>query len=217
VVVELPALAAAIDASEIPAPATTPHATARRKDRFLVFLDTRTPCECSDFVRKVNHAQPPRIHRQPKKQFRAASRENPASLPVDPHYHPAMLSQPSSIPPGLKVELSRQRLLPEAAQTADEWMAYLNEHREECEQTLTDEHMALEVVFRLDDAEGEWIYWLQICGQEGGALDDSLEINRTHVDYAKRSKLPGWQEATAQNLLCPPAVRHALYAAARIS
>ncbi len=127
-----------------------------------------------------------------------------------------MSISPSSVPPGLVVELSRQRLLPGAEDVADEWMAHLNDRRLECEATLADEHMALEVVFRRSDDDGEWLYWLQIRGSEGAELDLSVRINQEHLAFAQRSKYPGWQEATVQNLLRPPAVRRALYDAAQL-
>ncbi|MGH9067542.1 MAG: DUF6176 family protein [Acidimicrobiales bacterium] len=122
---------------------------------------------------------------------------------------------PTSIPSGLRVELSRQRLLPGADAEADAWMTMLNERSEECVATLEREQMALEIVFRREDDDGEWLYWVQVRG-EGGAeeLDESVPIDRDHLAFAKRSKEPGWHEAKPQFLLASPPVREALLAAA---
>jgi hypothetical protein len=128
-----------------------------------------------------------------------------------------MLTEPSSIPSGLQVELSRQRLLPGSSGTADEWMATLNTRLVECEATLDREHVALELAFRLEDENGEWLYWLMIRGPGGECLDESIPIDRDHVAFAKRCKPPGWEDATAQLLLATSEVRTAILAAARLS
>ena len=126
-----------------------------------------------------------------------------------------MLADPTSIPAGLSVELRRQRLLPGAEREADEWMAMLNERVEECVATLPREAMALEVVFRSRDGDGEWIYWFQIRGEAGAQdLDLSIPIDRDHLAAAQRSKLPGWEDMTPQFLLAPPEVRASIVAAA---
>ena len=127
-----------------------------------------------------------------------------------------MIQNPSSVPARLVVELSRQKLLPDASGIADDWMMMLNSRREECEATLDREHMALELVFRRVDSDGEWLYWVTVRGGDGAGLDESLPIDRDHVAFARQAKLPGWQEASIQNLLCPPTVRDALIAAAKL-
>jgi hypothetical protein len=117
---------------------------------------------------------------------------------------------PFSIAPGLQVELSRQRLLPGASPTADEWMAMLNSRLVECEATIDREHVALELAFRLEHQGGEWLYWLMIKGLGGADLDESIPIDRDHVAFAKRCKEPGWEDATAQLLLATSEVRTAI-------
>lgn len=126
-----------------------------------------------------------------------------------------MLEQPSSIPPGLHVELSRARIKPGASDSADRWMAMLNDRIDECVATLDRERMALELVFRRIDDDGEWLYWLSIYGDGGQCLDESVAIDRDHVAMGKLSKEPGWTEATPQLLLAPEPVRAALLAWAR--
>ena len=125
--------------------------------------------------------------------------------------------RPCSIPAGLRVDLSRQRVLPGKSAVVDEWMAMLNDRLDECVATLGAEHMAVEAVFRDTDDDGvEWLYWVTLQGEGGGALDESNAIDRDHVAMAKRCKPPGWLDAKPQLLLMPDAVRRAVYDAARV-
>jgi hypothetical protein len=121
-----------------------------------------------------------------------------------------VLEQPSSIPPGLRVELSRARLQPGKSELADEWMAMLNERIDECVATLDREKMALELVFRRSDEDGEWIYWVSIYGPGGAGLDESVPIDRDHAAYGRQCKTPGWEEASPQFFLAPEPVRNAI-------
>jgi hypothetical protein len=74
--------------------------------------------------------------------------------------------------------------------------------------------MALELVFRRVDDDGEWLYWVTIVGPGGEGLDESIPIDRDHVAFARSSKEPGWEEAVPQFLLAPDTVRAALLKAA---
>jgi hypothetical protein len=121
-----------------------------------------------------------------------------------------MLEEPSSIPPGLRVELSRARILPGCGELTDRWMAMLNERIDECVATLDREKMALEIVFRRTDGDGDWIYWLSLFGPDGAGLDESVPIDRDHVALGRQCKEPGWEEATPQFLLAPEPVRDAI-------
>jgi len=121
-----------------------------------------------------------------------------------------VLEQPSSIPPGLRVELSRARLLPGKSELTDEWMSMLNQRIDECVATLDREKMALELVFRRSDEDGEWIYWVSIYGPAGAGLDESVPIDRDHVAYGRQVKEPGWEEAVPQFFLAPDPVRQAI-------
>ena len=127
------------------------------------------------------------------------------------------IERPASIPPGLRVELARQRVLPGQSRVADEWMQMLNDRLDECVATLDAEHMAIELAFRETDSDGvEWIYWVTVQGDGGAPLDERNAIDRDHVAMAKRCKPPGWIEATPQLLLLPDPVRRAVLAAARV-
>ena len=115
-----------------------------------------------------------------------------------------------SIPEGLKVELSRAKVMPGASEEADRWMAMLNDRLDECVATLDRERMAIEIVFRLREGDDEYLYWVQVRGEHGAELDESLPIDRDHVAQGRKVKEPGWVEAEPQVLMLPDPVREAV-------
>ena len=115
-----------------------------------------------------------------------------------------------SIPAGLKVELSRAKVMPGASAEADKWMAMLDDRIDECVATLDRERMAIEIVFRLREGENDYLYWVQVRGEHGAELDLSLPIDRDHDAQARKVKEPGWVEAEAQVLMLPDPVRKAV-------
>jgi len=115
-----------------------------------------------------------------------------------------------SIPAGLKVELSRAKVMPGASAEADRWMAMLDDRLDECVATLDRERMAIEIVFRLREGPDEYLYWVQVRGEHGADLDENLPIDRDHVAQAKKVKEPGWVEAEPQVLMLPDPVREAV-------
>jgi hypothetical protein len=118
---------------------------------------------------------------------------------------------PPSVPPGMRLELSRARLLPGAQAEAERWMATLHERYEECLDTLSSERMAFEATFRHTDADGtEWLYHVQLYGEDGGGLDLSNPIDAEHQAFAMRCKEPGWEELRPVLLLVPRPVRPVL-------
>jgi hypothetical protein len=121
-----------------------------------------------------------------------------------------MIDDPATIPAGLKVELSRSKVLPGRSDQADRWMQMLNERADECVATLDRERMALEIAFRLEEDGEEYLFWVSIYGTGGAGLDTSIPIDRDHEAMARRSKEPGWVEATPQFLLLPAPVRDAI-------
>ena len=121
-----------------------------------------------------------------------------------------MISDPSTIPSGLRVELSRAKLIPGQSGEADRWMQMLNDRVDECVATLDRERMALEIAFRLDEDGQEYLYWVSIYGSGGHGLDLTIPIDRDHDAMARRSKEPGWVEAEPQFLLLPDPVRDAI-------
>ena len=94
---------------------------------------------------------------------------------------------------------------------AQRWMQMLNRREAEAVQTLERERVALEVVFRERDADGDWLVWVMIQGEQGEAIDDSpFEIDRDHLHFAERVKTPNLPEADPQVLLMPGPVRDAV-------
>ena len=121
-----------------------------------------------------------------------------------------MNERPATIPEGLRVELSRAKVRPGQSAEADRWMNMLNDRVNECVATLDRERMALEIVFRLQENGEEFLYWVSIFGPAGKGLDESIPIDRDHVEIGRRVKEPGWVEATPQFLLMPEPVRRAV-------
>jgi hypothetical protein len=76
---------------------------------------------------------------------------------------------------------------------------------------LDRERMAVELIFRDRDEQGEWLYVVSIQGEGGEGLDTSPHaIDRDHAEFSRRCKEPGWLEAEPQLLLLPEPVRRAV-------
>jgi hypothetical protein len=114
---------------------------------------------------------------------------------------------PPTVPPGLYVELSRHKVKPGMSEEVDRWMQMLNDRADECIATLDPERMAVEAIFRLRDDQGEWLYWFEMRGVESSGLDESRPIDRDHVAFAQRAKIPGHEKAQTELLLLPEPVR----------
>ena len=123
-----------------------------------------------------------------------------------------MTVQPSTIPDGLRVELSRCKVLPGQSEGADRWMKMLDERSDECIATLDGERMAIEIIFRLKEDGEDYLFWVSVFGADNGGLDLSVPINRDHDTIARTVKPPGWVEAEPQVLLLPEPVREAVLA-----
>jgi hypothetical protein len=124
----------------------------------------------------------------------------PASVPAPP----------ASVPAGLHIELTRHRVIPGKSDEVDRWMTMLNTRHDECVETLAPERMAIEAIFRLADDDGEWLYWLEIRGPQGAGLDPQWPIDRDHMAFAARAKVPGHETARTELLLMPSPVREAV-------
>lgn len=111
---------------------------------------------------------------------------------------------PPSVPTGMRLELSRARLLPGAEAETERWMRMLHDGYDECLDTLSAERMAFEATFRHTDADGtEWLYHLSLFGESGSGLDLSNPVDRAHHEFALRCKEPGWQELRPVLMLVP--------------
>jgi hypothetical protein len=123
-----------------------------------------------------------------------------------------MTDRPSTIPPGLRVELTRHRVRPGQSATVDEWMQMLNDRADECRLTLDPERMAVEVIFRLQDEHGEWLYWFELAGEHGTGLTEERAIDRDHLGYATQATQPGHVAAIPEVLLLPAPVEQVVRA-----
>ena len=119
-------------------------------------------------------------------------------------------ANPASIPAGLVIRLMRAKVLPGAGAEADKWMAMLNERLDECVATLDRERMAVEIIFRLQEGEDDFLFWVTVKGASGAGLDESIPIDRDHAAQSRRTKEPGWTEAEPQVLLLPGPVQEAI-------
>ncbi len=94
---------------------------------------------------------------------------------------------------------------------ADRWMQMLNDRVAEAVETLKRERVAIEMIFRERDEQGEWLVWVLVHGEGGEAIDDSpFEIDRDHLAFAERVKLPNAPEGEPQLLLMPAPVKQAV-------
>jgi hypothetical protein len=127
----------------------------------------------------------------------------------------AAMVMPSSVPPGMRIELARARLKPGKGDRAAAWMQMLNDRYDECVATLPGEQMAFETIFFRTEADGtEWIYHLSVYGTGGGVLNEqSGSLDADHAAYSRECKERGWELLDPKFFLAPDAVRDAMVAA----
>jgi hypothetical protein len=119
--------------------------------------------------------------------------------------------RPKSIPQGLRVRCARARIRAGMEEEAGRWMRMINDREPEAVQTLERERVALEIVFRERDDDGDWLVWVMIQGDHGESIDDSpFAIDRDHRAFAERVKEPNRPDAEPQALLMPAPVRDAV-------
>ena len=129
--------------------------------------------------------------------------------PVGPEFagHP----MPATVPPGMRLELSRAPILPGKEAELEEWMAMLTERYAECVDTLVAERASFEATFRHVEGDGStWMYHLALYGDGGSGLDTSNPVDAAHEAYARRVKERGWEELTPMFLLAPDHIRDAM-------
>ncbi|WP_146361502.1 DUF6176 family protein [Arthrobacter yangruifuii] len=122
---------------------------------------------------------------------------------------------PASVPPGMRMELRRARLLDSRESEFDNWMAMLHERYDECVATLGRELMAVEATFLNQEADGSWwMYHFQLLGEASSGLIPDNPLDQAHLEYGMKTKHRGWEELQPRFFLCPPAVRAAVEEAA---
>lgn len=102
--------------------------------------------------------------------------------------------------------MTRHRVIPGQSGVVDDWMQMLNERADECRATLSPERMAVEAIFRLTDEQGEWLYWFELSGDGGSGLTAERAIDRDHIAFSQRAKVPGHESAEPLLLLLPAPV-----------
>ena len=127
--------------------------------------------------------------------------------PLDPdqfHGHP----MPPSVPDGLRLELSRAKLLDGKDAEFDEWMHMLNDRYDECLEALPAERAVFEATFQHTEADGSvWMYHLSLMGEGGSGLNTSNPVGAEHDAYARGTKERGWEELIPKFMLTPSHIR----------
>jgi hypothetical protein len=115
---------------------------------------------------------------------------------------------PATVPPGLRLELSRSRVVEGKEDELAEWMSMLTERYDECLETLPAERAVFEATFKHREADGSlWIYHLALMGEDGSGLDESHPVDAAHAAYSRRVKEPGWEEIEPMFMLTPAHLR----------
>jgi hypothetical protein len=111
---------------------------------------------------------------------------------------------PPTVPAGLRLELSRSRIVDGHEAEFDEWMKMLNDRYDESLAAIPAERAVFEATFRHTEGDGTtWIYHLSLVGENGGGLDESHQIGADHAAFSRRVKEPGWEELQPKFMLTP--------------
>lgn len=114
-------------------------------------------------------------------------------------------AMPSTVPAGLRLELSRAPVVPGREEEVDEWMTMLTDRYDEVMTALPAERAVFEATFRHREADGStWIYHLALMGENGGGLDETRPAGAAHASYSRRVKQAGWEELEPMFMLAPP-------------
>ena len=120
----------------------------------------------------------------------------------------AGFDMPSSVPAGMRLELSRAPIKSGQEPVFDKWMTVLNERYKEHEAAVSSERQILEATFKSTEVNGQvWIYHLSLMGIEGGSLDEQLQMGADHAAYSRQAKEPGWEELEPKFMLTPNHLR----------
>jgi hypothetical protein len=116
-----------------------------------------------------------------------------------------------SIPPGLRVRFARARIRPGMEREAERWMQMLNDRYDEAVQTLERERMAVEIIFREHDDDGDWLIWIMVHGDAGEPVETSpFDLDRDHIAFEDRVLFADMPEAKPELLLMPAPIRDAV-------
>lgn len=111
---------------------------------------------------------------------------------------------PSSVPQGMRLELSRAKLVSGKEAEFEQWMNMLNSRPAELQVGLPAERVVFEATFRNVESDGStWIYHLTLRGEESAGLDETIPIDAEHGAYSRSVKEPGWEELEPKFMLTP--------------
>lgn len=138
--------------------------------------------------------------------------DQPARMPFRPTSRDfAGFLMPQTVPDGLRIELSRARVIEGKEDELAEWMSMLTDRYDECLETLPSERAVFEATFRNTEADGStWIYHFSLMGEGGGGLDESHPVDAEHAAYSRRVKEAGWEELEPMFMLTPNHLREAM-------
>jgi hypothetical protein len=92
-------------------------------------------------------------------------------------------------------------------------MQMLNDRHNDAVQTLERERMAIEIIFRERDKQGDWLIWIMVHGDGGEPVETSpFDLDHAHVAFEDRVLLADQPEAEPQLLLMPAPVRQVVLA-----
>jgi len=95
----------------------------------------------------------------------------------------------STVVRGLRLELSRSRIIEGKDDEFGEWMERLNTRYDESLAAISAERSVFEATFRHREADGSlWIYHLSLTGEIGGGLNESHQIDADHAAFSCRVK-----------------------------
>jgi hypothetical protein len=115
---------------------------------------------------------------------------------------------PSSVPHGMRLELSRAPIKVGQEEVFEEWMTVINDRYGEHEAAVSAERQIFEATFTSTEANGQiWIYHLSLMGIAGEGLDEQLPMGADHAAYSHRAKEPGWEELEPKFMLTPNHLR----------
>ena len=118
-----------------------------------------------------------------------------------------LIKMPPSLPLGMKLELSRAKLLPDTEEKFSEWMNFLHENYSEIQEGLGAEQAIFECTFVRSDEDGtRWIYHLSLMGESSKGLNTEIPLSAKHHDFAVQCKERGWEELQPTLFLAPKEV-----------
>jgi hypothetical protein len=117
---------------------------------------------------------------------------------------------PSSVPEGLRLELSRSPIVPGKDAEIEEWTPALNDRYDDTK-ARPNERQIFEATFEHREAAGTLrMYHVSLMSTESHGLDKSRPLDALHAAYSRRVKTPGWEELTPKFMLTPHHVSHSM-------